>query len=73
MTDIAISTRKPGIADAIREALARLKDWLNEDVYAQPAASEFASRDWADLPTYHPRLSVGSSPMRSMGESLPRT
>ena len=54
MTDIAITHRKTPIADPIREAFARLKDWLNEDVYAGPMPSEFPSRDWADLPTYHP-------------------
>jgi hypothetical protein len=52
MTDFAIAHRKTPIADAIREALARLKDWLNEDVYAGPA--EVARPDWADLPAYHP-------------------
>lgn len=51
MTDIAITHRKTPIADTIREAFVRLKDWLNEDVYAGPA--EYASPDWADLPTYH--------------------
>ncbi len=52
MTDIAIAHHKTPIADAIREAFMRLKDWLNEDVYAGPA--EHALPDWADLPTYHP-------------------
>lgn len=55
MTDIAIAQRKTPIAGAIREALIRLKDWLNEEVYTEPAPSGFASRDWADLPTFHPK------------------
>jgi hypothetical protein len=54
MTDIAVNARQPNVLDAIREAFARLKDWLNEDVYSGPTPSEFASRDWADLPTHHP-------------------
>jgi hypothetical protein len=54
MTDIAITHRKPTIADAIREAFVRLRDWLNEGVYAEPMPPEFAFRDWADLPVYHP-------------------
>lgn len=54
MTYIALSTRKTGIADSIRDALARLLHWLNEEVYSGPIPSEFASRDWADLPVHHP-------------------
>lgn len=65
MTDIAITTHKTSIADTVRAAVARLKDWLNEDVYAEPATSERTSGDWADLPTYHPTLAVGSSPVQS--------
>jgi hypothetical protein len=60
MTEITLSTRNTGIADAIRDAFTRLKDWLNEDVYAGPMPSEFPPRDWADLPTYHP----GAAPTR---------
>ena len=54
MTDIVITTRKTAVADAIKEALACLKDWLNEEVYSGPMPSELASRDWADLPTHRP-------------------
>lgn len=54
MTDIAIIHSKTPIADAIRDAFVRLRDWLNEDVYAGPMSPGLASRDWADMPTHHP-------------------
>lgn len=54
MTDITLTTRKSGFADAIRDAFARLAHWLNEEVHSGRAPFEFASRDWADLPVHHP-------------------
>jgi hypothetical protein len=54
MTDIAITTRKTPIADAVRKAFGRLKDWLNEEVSSDPVSDPLTMHDWADLPVHHP-------------------
>jgi hypothetical protein len=53
--EVVASPSKPGLGDLVRRQLARLSDWLNEEVAGGPVVDPFTTRDWADLPVHHPR------------------
>lgn len=52
--EIVSATGKPDLRELVCRQLARLVDWLNEEVGGEAAAGQLTVRDWADLPVHHP-------------------